>query len=66
MKRNLIVSHVVDEARFVKEMRFTMNRVMSGGASLLKSTQEKNTLLRGLSLLGNSAVYNLSPQHASE
>ena len=61
MNRNLIVSQIRDQAKFRKEMRFTMDRVMSGGASVLKSTEEKNTLLKGISLMGHSAVYNLSP-----
>ena len=66
MNRNLIISEITNTKKYIKELRSTMDRIMAGGASVLKSTEEKNKLKRGLSLVSHSAIYNMQPHQASD
>ena len=66
MNRNLIISELRDQRKYLKELRQTMNSIMVSGASVLKCKEEKSSLFQGLSLIGHSAVYNLLPENASE
>ena len=57
MRRNLEISQITNQQKYLKQLRSTMNQVMVGGASVFKSKEEKNQVMQGISLMSNSVHY---------
>ena len=66
MTQNLEISTIENPEKYAKDVRFTMNQIMSNGATVFKSLQEKGSIKQGMAFLTNGAFYQLQPQQASD
>jgi hypothetical protein len=66
MIKNLEISEITNPEKYRKDLRFTMDRVMAGGATVFKGLAENGTISKGVALVTNGTFYQFRPDHASE
>lgn len=57
MLKNLEISEITNSEKYRKDLRFTMDRVMAGGATVFKGLSENGTISRGVAMVTNGTFY---------
>jgi len=57
MLKNLEISEITNSEKYRKDLRFTMDRVMAGGATVFKGLSENGTFSRGVAMVTNGTFY---------